>query len=65
MTDTEILDWLSARCFYPEDLPCDDLVVLIPERFAGHGAFTCNPEKDKRALRVAIENAIKCYASRD
>ena len=62
-TDTELLDWLSMRCFFPNDHPGNDLVVLVPERFARNGAFTLNPENDKAALRKAIQNAMACYTS--
>lgn len=58
MTDTEILDWLADRCFFPDDHPSDKLVVLVPEKFSPVGSFTLLPENDRRALRSAIEKAV-------
>lgn len=61
MTDTEIVDWLSAQCFFPDDHPHDQLIVIVPEKFAASGAFTMNPENDKQALRKAVEKAASPY----
>jgi hypothetical protein len=57
-TDTEMLDWLSERCFFPNDHPEDDLIVIVPERFAAHGAFTMNAENDKAEFRNAVRKAM-------
>ncbi len=60
-TDSDILDWLAERCFFPNDHPEDDLIVIVPERFAAWGEFTMNPQNDKRVLRRAILKAMNCY----
>ncbi len=54
-TDTEMLDWLARECYLPEDHPINDICVLIPESVAPLGAFTLNPENDKKVLRYAIQ----------
>lgn len=58
-TDTEMLDWLAERCWFPNDHPNDVIAVLVPERFAQNGSFTLNPEKDRKALRKAIHRAME------
>ncbi len=57
-TDTEMLDWLSERCWFPNDHPNDVIVVLVPEKFAANGSFTLNPENDRKVLRNAIQKAM-------
>lgn len=59
ITDSEMLDWLAERCFFPNDHPDNDLIVLVPERFAKWGTFTMNVDNDKRVLRSAIRSAMQ------
>jgi hypothetical protein len=58
VNDTEMLNWLADRCYYPNDHPDDSIAVLVPDKFAPHGAFTCGNENDRAALRNAIEKAV-------
>ncbi len=60
-TDKEMMDWLSMRCFFPNDFPSDDLVVIVPERFSRNGSFTINPENDRRVFRKAVQKAMDFY----
>ncbi len=54
MSDTEILDWLADRCYYPNDHPSDRICVLVPESVAATGSFTLDRENDRNALRDAV-----------
>lgn len=54
MTDTEMLNWLAERCFYPDDHPNNRICVLVPESIAPYGSFTLNRIHDRMALRAAI-----------
>ncbi len=58
MSDTEMLNWLSDRCYYPNDHPSDKLCVLVPESVSANGSFTLNTENDQNALRAAILHQI-------
>jgi hypothetical protein len=49
--DTELLNWLADRCYYPSDRIC----VLVPEEISANGSFTLNQEHDRKALRLAIQ----------
>ena len=63
MNDTEMLDWLSERCYFPNDHPGDDLIVLVPERFSPNGSFTLNRDNDRDELRKAILKAATFRAA--
>lgn len=54
MTDTEMLDWLAERCWFPNDHPDNEIAVLVPEQFSPLGSFTCNRYDHRKALRAAI-----------
>ncbi len=54
MSDTDIVNWLADRCYYPEDHPQDKICVLVPESISAPGSFTLNRETDRNALRAAI-----------
>ncbi len=54
MSDTEMLNWLADRCYYPNDHPNDKICVLVPEEISANGSFTLNTENDRNALRAAI-----------
>ncbi len=54
-----MLDWLSHECFLPNDHPEDGLFVVVSEKFAPIGSFTCNAENDKAVFRQAIRQAIR------
>ncbi len=58
ITDTEMLDWLARECYLPEDHPSNQLCVLVPESVLPLGAFTMNPENDKKVLRDAIQREM-------
>lgn len=55
--DVERLDWLSAQCYLPGEHPDDGLLVIVSEKYAKLGAFTCRPKDDQAALRAAIDAA--------
>jgi len=54
MSDTELLNWLADRCYYPNDHPMEKICVLVPESISSPGSFTLNRETDRNALRAAI-----------
>lgn len=57
-TDTARLQWLAGRCYLPKDHPDDGILVVVAERFAPLGVFTCDGENDLNALRMAIDRAM-------
>jgi hypothetical protein len=58
MNDTEMLDWLAARCFrFDDEFEEDEIVVIVPCEFSPLGTFTLSSDGNRRALREAIQKA--------
>ena len=57
-TDTERLNWLAQRCYLPGDHPDKDILVVVSEKWSPLGSFSCEPERDNKALRNAIDKMM-------
>ena len=57
-TDTDRLNWLSERCYLPEDHPDKGLFVVVDEESAPMGSFLAEREFNRAALRLAIDRMI-------
>lgn len=56
--DSERLDWMAARCYWPDDHPESGVFAVVSEDAAPHGLFTLELENDRVAFREAIDAAI-------
>lgn len=58
-SDSEMLDWLIAECYFPDDHPKNGIFLCAGEDAIPHGGITLNPIKDAKIVRAAIASAMK------
>lgn len=58
-TDSEMLDWLSQRIYFPHNLPEDQIAISVPESISPLGTITLCFEDDAKQIRKIIRNQME------